>query len=158
MRLLIGRSSLSLFRTLYTVEREAKNLPDSWPWTKIWLTGLSQNLSSVAVRTMASRSWARILFHAIRFTSGFGLAHLRSFLGSIPNIRQARFWVNPWETASLMLSTTAVLVSFLKCPLSAPKSPNPFFFLTRTARGPLRQGRLLFLPAVLRLFGTVLRV
>jgi len=158
LRLLIGRSSLSLFSTLYTVEREAKNLPDSWPWTKIWLTGLSQNLSSVAVCMIASRSWARILFHALRTDSGFGFAHLRSFLGSIPNIRQARFWVNPLEIASLMLSATAVLVSFLKCPLSAPKSPNPFFFLTRTARVPRQQGRLLFLPVVLRLFDTVLRV
>ena len=158
MRRLMRRSIRSPFNTLYTVERDTKNLFESCPCTKIWLTGLSQNLSSVAVCIIASRSWSRILFHAVRFTSGFGLAHLRSFLGSIPNIRQARFWVNPWETASLMLSATAVLVSFLKCPLSAPKSPNPFFFLTRTARVPRQQGRLLFLPVVLRLFDTVLRV
>ena len=121
----------------------------------MWLRGFPKNGLSHATCRIASRSSGIILFHAVLGANGLGLAHLRYFLGTRPNISQACFWVNPCVIASLMASTTAVLTSFLKWPLSKPERPNPFFFLTRRARARLLPERLLFRRAVLRLFDTV---
>src|SRR3989338_9541467 len=107
---------------------------------------------------MALRSYIRVLFQAVRGLTGFGFAHLRSFLGATPRIRQARFWVRPWLTASFMALTTALFTSSLKWPFNGPLSPNSSFFLTRIARALRQQARPWFRRALWTLFDIVLRI